>query len=229
MTTSSDTRAERRRAAVVARAAASGASTGSRSGGEQASRRKFLSVVAAVVIVGTMLVGWSWAERQYEHPTTLDSWQNAYAVFDCQDGSWIAPFDSRSNPDGIRSRGDGVIYIEPATDAVAGDNATLEVFLDAMGARLTDDTFTLPDGTVLDEQGTFCDSEEAVLQVRRWEAGAAEPTEVRFSDLADTRFLADGQSIVIAFAPMNASIPAPPSASDLISMSSAAAAAAVDE
>lgn len=213
--TSPTDRAARRRAAVVARAAASGTSPGMRSGGEQASRRNFLAVVAMVVIAGTLLVGYSWAERQYEHPTTLDSWQNAYAVFDCRDDSWLAPFDSRSNPDGIRSRGDGIIYIEPASEAVAGDNATLEVFLDAMGARLTDDNFSMLDGATFEERGAVCDGEEAVLQVRRWEPGAEEPIEVRFTDLAATKFLADGQSLAIAFAPMNAAIPAPPTTATL--------------
>lgn len=61
----------------------------------------------------------------------------------------------------------------------------------------------------LDEQGAFCANEEAVLQVRRWDATTEEPVEIRFTDLASTRFLADGQSLVIAFAPMNASIPNP--------------------
>lgn len=206
--------AARRRTAVVARAAASGTKRGSRSSGEKASRRRFLALVTIVVLAGTLLVGYSWAERQYEHPTTLDSWQNAYAVFDCRDGSWLAPFDSRANPDGIRSRGDGIIYIEPSSDAVAGDNATLEVFLDAMGARLSDESLTMPDGTQLHE-GELCDGEEAVLQVRRWEPGAEEPSEVRFSDLTDTKFLADQQSLAIAFAPMNASIPAPPTTATL--------------
>jgi len=192
MTKNSGTRAERRRAEVVARAAAAGARSSSTSGIELASRRKFLSLVALVVMAGSLMVGFAWEQRQYEHPTTLDSWQNAYGVFDCQDDSWLAPFDSRSNPDGIRSRGDGVIYIEPSSDAVAGDNATLAVFLDAVGAELNDDALTLPDGSTLTEQGASCDGEDAILQVHRWQQGAEDPSEIRVADLADTVFLADG-------------------------------------
>jgi len=185
------------------------------SSGEQTSKRKFRSLVAFVVVSGTLLVGFVWDQRQYEHPTTLDSWQNAYAVYDCQAETWLEPFDSAANPDGIRSRGDGIIYIEPASDAVAGDNATLEVFLDSVGAQLTDDQLTLPDGTTLSEQNSTCDDQDAVLQVRRWPEGAEQPIETRITDLANTNFLANGESLAIVLAPATASIPIPPSSADL--------------
>lgn len=208
-------RAERRRAEVVARAAAVGGDAGAGTSAEVTSRRKFLSVVASVILIGTLAVGYVWADRQYEHPTVLDSWQNAYAIFDCQTETWLAPFDSRANPDGIRSRGDGIIYIEPATEAAAGDNATLDLFLDAMGAQLSDDRLELPDGIALEEQGTFCDGEEAVLQVRRWAPGAQTPSEIRFTELAEVNFLADLESLAIVFAPVNAELPIPPTSADL--------------
>lgn len=206
---------ERRRARVVAHAAAAGASGGSRTQFEAESRRRFLGVVASVMLFGTLAVGFVWTERQYDHPTVLDSWQNAYGVFDCQSENWLPPMDSLDNPEGIRSRGDGVIYIEPATEAVAGDNATLERFLSVMGAELTDDSLTLPDGSTLTETGVFCKGEEAVLQVQRWKQGESTPVEVRVSDLAGTVFRDDLQSLAIVLAPVNAAVPAPPSAADL--------------
>jgi hypothetical protein len=207
-------RAARRRDAV-ARAAAAGTAPGGVSDVEAESRRKFLTLVAGIVVAGILMVAYTWSERQYDHPTTLDSWQNAYAVFDCQTETWQPPFGSRNNPDGIRSRGDGIIYIEPGTDAVAGNNATLGVFLEAVGAELTDDTLTMPDGTVFEERGTFCGTEPAILQVLQWPANATEPDARRLEDLASTTFRADRESLVIMFAPPNAKVPLPPAAADL--------------
>ena len=140
----------RRRAAgdeLVRRAAATG-SRGGPTDAERQSQRRFLTLVAAVVIAGSAVVGFSWATRQYHHPTVLDSWQNAYAVFDCRSEAWLPPLEPVPTSTGIRSRGDGLIYIEPAEDAYAGDNATLGLFLNEAGARLTDDELTLPDGTL---------------------------------------------------------------------------------
>ena len=208
------TRAEHRRDGVVARAAEAGARSDGRSTAEVVSQRRFFALVGLVVVAGILMVAFVRNDRQYEHPTVLDSWQNAYGVFDCQSETWLAPFASSSNPDGIRSRGDSIIYIEPASDAVAGDNATLEVFLEAMDVELTDDTLRLPDGTELNEAGTFCDGEEAVLQVRRWNADG-ELADIRFTDLAETNFLNDLDTFLIAFAPMNSGIPIPPASADL--------------
>lgn len=172
-------------------------------------------LVTAIVLAGTLLVGFTWADRQYNHPTVLDSWQNAYGVFDCTTESWTEPFTARDSARGIRSRSDGIIYIEPADESVAGDNATLGVFLDAVGANLTDDEFVLPDGSTLAEQGTFCRGEEAFLQVQRWDGSGDEPVEIRYDDLHATRFKADRQSFVIALAPAGATIPPPPSADNV--------------
>ena len=172
--------------------------------------RQFRLLIAALVLVGTMVVGYAWAERQYDYPTLFDSWQNAYAVFDCESEAWLEPFDSTNNPNGIRTRNDGVIYIEPTDESVTGDNAHLHVFLDNVGASLSDEVLTLPDGSTLAEEGTYCRGEEAVLQVLRWESPAAEaPSETRLADLGDTKFLADRQALVIALAPAGSKVPPP--------------------
>ncbi len=161
-----------------------------------------------------MTVGFAWAQRQYDHPTTLDSWQNAYGVYDCTTDSWLSAFDSSTNASGIRSRADGLIYIEPTDESVAGDNARLNVFLGAMGVEMNDATLTLPDGSTLSEAGAVCDGEEAVLQLVRWDGVTSEaPSEVRLDDLANTTFLDDGQVLAIALAPAGSAIDMPPSSS----------------
>lgn len=174
-----------------------------------------MALVAAVVIAGTGLVGYTWATRQFNHPTVQDSWQNAYGVFDCTVEDWVEPFDSTNNPNGIRSRNDGIIYIEPASKSVSGDQAQLGVFIENVGASLSDDALTFPDGSQLAEEGASCGGEEAVLQVLRWAPDGIVPTEARTSGLSGTRFLADGESLVVALAPLGATVPLPPSAADL--------------
>lgn len=178
--------------------------------------RQFRALVTVLVIAGSLMVGYAWAQRQYEYPTLFDSWQNAYAVFDCESEAWLEPFDSTNNPNGIRTRNDGIIYIEPTDESITGDNAHLHVFLDNVGASLSDDVLQLPDGSTLAEEGTFCSGEEAVLQVLRWDSPTAEsPSEVRLEELADIKFLADRQALVIALAPVGSIIPLPSSVNNL--------------
>lgn len=203
----------RRTTNVVDKAARAASS----SSGPDRGTRHFLVLVVAIILAGTTMVGFARAERQYSHPTLFDSWENAYAVFDCQTESWLDPFETVQNPDGIRTRGDGIIYIEPTADSAAGDKAQLGLFMNNVGATLDDTTFTSPDGTILNEQGATCSGEEAVLQVMRWDAPLVDtaPSEIRTADLAATRFLDDQQAFVIALAPLGSTIPAPPSISDL--------------
>lgn len=180
--------------------------------------RHFLLLVAAIIIAGSLLVGFAWAERQYEYPTLFDSWENAYGVFDCQTESWLDPFETVDNPNGIRTRNDGVIYIEPSVESATGDNAQLGLFLENVGAFLDDDTFVLPDGTTLSEGSASCSNgEDPVLQVLRWDNPGADttPTEIRTENLATTRFLGHREAIAIAFAPLGSIIAPPPSIAEL--------------
>jgi len=173
--------------------------------------KHFIALVLAVILAGSTMVGFAWAERQYDYPTIFDSWENAYGVFDCQSQDWLAPFDSLNNPNGIRSRNDGVIYIEPNDDSVTGSGAQLGVFLSNVGVELTDDTLTLPDGTVLSEQGLSCGGEDVELSISRWDPAVSleTPVEIRTEDLAATRFLADQQAFVLALAPAGTTISTP--------------------
>ena len=174
---------------------------------------RFMAVVALVMVAGSLMVGFAWASRQYHHPTLFDSWQSAYGVYSCESTSWVPPIESANNPNGIRTRGDGVIYIEPTIESATGDGARLDVFLDNVGADLSDDSLVLPDGTTLTADGVFCSGEEAVLQVQRWSAATdVEPTEVRYDNFDDMPFLNDGEVFVVAVAPRGATIAMPPSA-----------------
>ncbi len=142
-----------------------------------------------------------------------DHWHSAYGVAICGD-RFEPPFTSEDDPAGIHSHSDGVIHVHPFFPEAAGANATLGVFLGAMGASLTDDRLTLDDGRTFTEGDDTCDGEPAVLQVARWPdatlAGSTDP-EVFTEGLSGLRFENDLEAYTIAFAPEGADLPPPSS------------------
>lgn len=184
----------------------------SKTAGRQSSLR-FLALVAIIAVAGSTMVGFAWASRQYNHPTLFDSWQSAYGVYSCKVTDWLPPIESDNNPNGIRTRSDGVIYIEPTVESATGDGARLDVFLASVGAELNNESLVLPGGTTLSEAGAFCSGEEAVLQVQRWSSAVdSGPAEIRYDNFDSMPFLNDGEVFVVALAPVGATIPLPPSA-----------------
>lgn len=193
----------------VARAARVGASSG------PTERRHFgfPALVVVVIVLGLAMVVFARATRDAQaSPTLQDHWHNAYGVWDCQSGSFLPSFQSERDPDGIHSHQDGLIHIHPFTASVTGKQAQLHVFLTNMGATLTDTELTLPGSEAL-VSGVECNGETAVLQVVRWNDafGDGGSDDIRFEELADTRFLDDSQALVIALAPVGAEIPRPDS------------------
>ena len=192
----------------VARAARVGASSG------PSDRRQlgFPAIVLVLVLLGVGLVVLARSTRDAQaSPTLQDHWHNAYGVYNCTTDSFLPPFVSEADPDGIHSHQDSVIHIHPFTASVTGKEAKLSVFLAAMGATLTDSELDLPGSEVLAE-GVRCDGQDAVLQVARFAdplAGGS-AVEIRTEDLDDIRFLGDRQGLVIALAPLGAEIPPPP-------------------
>ncbi|MGI9601461.1 MAG: hypothetical protein ACR2QE_06240 [Acidimicrobiales bacterium] len=198
----------------VARAARAGQSSG------PSERRElgFPIAIAAIVILGVLLVGWARTQRESEAPTLRDHWHSAYGVFVCTDGEFLEPFTSENDPDGIHSHQDGLIHIHPFGSSVTGDEAQMDVFLEAMLVSLDDDQMILADGTVLSEADTVCDGEAAVWQVARWSSAldvSGDPDEIITEDLAAIRFDADGEAFTIALVPLGADIPPPPTASEV--------------
>ena len=142
-----------------------------------------------------------------------DHWHSAYGVMICDQG-FEPPFTSQDDPVGIHSHSDGVIHIHPFFAAAGGANARLEVFLDVMGASITDETLTLPDGRSFTEGEDTCDGEPAQVQVARWSdattAGSTAP-EIFTDDLTSLRFENDIEAYTIAFVPAGTDLPPPPS------------------
>lgn len=198
----------------VARAARVGATSG------PSDRRQvgFPAVVMLIIVLGLALVVFARTSRDAQaSPTLQDHWHNAYGVYDCTSGSFLSSFQSERDPDGIHSHQDGLIHIHPFTASVTGREAQLGVFLTNMGAQMDDDTLDLPGDDILTEEGATCDGEPAILQVVRFDdvLNSTVASEVLTEDLAGTRFLGDGQGIVIALAPLGAETPPPPSLDQL--------------
>ena len=191
----------------IARAERAGATSG------PSERRAlgFPSAVALVIILGLFLVIFARATRDAEVTLTLqDHWHAAYGVYDCVSDSFLPVFQSEYDPEGIHSHQDGIIHIHPFTSSVTGKQARLSVFLNAMGAEVTEKAIVLPGDQSL-EAGVDCGGEEAVIQVVRWANAfeGGEPEEIYTEDLGDVRFLADIEAFTIARAPLGFNIPMP--------------------
>ena len=122
------------------------------------------SVVALVIVLGLALVVFARATRDAEaSPTLQDHWHAAYGVWDCVTESFLTPFQSEYDPVGIHSHQDGLIHIHPFTSSVTGKEARMGVFLNAMGASLSNSVLELPGGATL-ESGVTCNGEEPLCR-----------------------------------------------------------------
>lgn len=191
----------------IARAERAGATTG------PSERREigFPALVIAIIIVGLGLVVWARTTRDAQpSPTLQDHWHSAYSIYDCASDSFLEPFQSEFDPEGIHSHGDSLIHIHPFSDGVTGKKAVMRIFLEAMGATISPERLGLPGDQGLDA-GVECNGEPAVIQVARWSDAfsGGPPTEIITDDMADIRFLNDGEGYTIARAPLGAEIPGP--------------------
>lgn len=201
----------------VARAARAGQSSG------PTERRElgFPIAIALVVVLGVLLVAWARTQRETEAPTLTDHWHSAYGIYIC-DVEFLSPFTTENDPQGIHSHADSLIHIHPFGSAVTGSGATIDVFMEAMQASFDDNQLIMPDGTVYSEADTTCEGGAPVWQVARWtnalDADDTDP-EVITEDLADVRFLGDGEAFTLALVPEGFDIPPPPSAANIADVS----------
>ncbi|MDP9440693.1 MAG: hypothetical protein M3P34_00615, partial [Actinomycetota bacterium] len=112
------------------------------------------------------------------------------------------------DPKGIHTHADGVIHIHPSVRSAAGPNATIGVYADAVQMRLTDEEIRLPGGKSFKEGSTKCEGKPGIVQVQ------VDGDEVVTENVRDIKFT-DRQLLTIAFAPRDAKLPQPPSASQL--------------
>ena len=187
----------------------------------------FPMALAAVVVLGVALVFFARSSRAPAAAPRVgsDHWHSAYAIYDCD--RFLPAFTSQSDPDGIHSHQDGVIHIHPWNSSASGEDAQLDVFFDAMGARVTDDEISGPGIGVL-EAGSDCNGEPTVIRAVRFArlapedidpeddealaslAGLYTPAEEYTDDFDDIRLLEDLEAFTFARVPAGAEIPPPP-------------------
>lgn len=188
----------------------------------------FPGSIAVVVLLGLALVVYARSTidpAEAVAPGIADHWHEAYGIYAC--GEFLPDLQNSADPNGIHTHSDGVIHVHPGAAqevAVTGKNATVEVFLNAAGATLSDDRLDLPEGEGYDpasyiEGETTCDGVEGepILQVAYWfsAANTDEDPDIITDDLADIQFGSDGAAYTIAYMPEDADIPPPPTAADL--------------
>jgi hypothetical protein len=151
-----------------------------------------------------------------ESTTTTEPTSTTVAAAGDVPSKFLAPFtDASEDVLGIHTHGDGVIHIHPFADSAAGKKATLGVFLDQVGVSMTNDTLTLPDGTIYKEGETKCQGgKDGELQVAKWNnvndaAQGSKPNEI-FTSGFDQIHLGENESFTIAFMPAGSTIPAKP-------------------
>ena len=163
-------------------------------------------------------------------------WHAALGVYDCDhwmgdppgSGIWQWPNASLAgNPSraddpsvyaGLHSHDDGVIHMEPIVASEAGRNATLGLYFDYGGWRVSSTGFTFLGATRTN--GDACGDGTGTLQwaTARWDGTAGKQTFTVHSGNPGAYKLEQGDIVVIAFVPASrsiATIGAPPSLRNL--------------
>jgi hypothetical protein len=205
----------------VARAARAG---GRGSRGSQRRSLLFPATITVICILGISLIIYARGQDEAEalEPGLTDHWHAAYGVQICD--QLLPPLSSgTSDPNGTHTHDDGVMHIHPGAAqevARAGEDATVQVFLEATGSSISDDSLTIrtSDGTVTtyregDEEP--CDGQ---VQIGYW-ANASEATstdpQIFTEDLQDVHFQNDREAFTIAFVPEGDDLLPPDTVGDL--------------
>jgi cell division septation protein DedD len=97
-------------------------------------------------------------------------WFEGFAVDAC--GKLLPPIKTSPNPNGLYTKGDGVIYISPKTKASAGKNATLGRFASSIGMTLNAGALEVPGGHLY-TNGDSCEGKPGHVYVMTWSSPAA--------------------------------------------------------
>jgi len=173
--------------------------------------------MGVIVVLGVSLVTYSRHERLHPAsaatdttpPTLTADWTEGVAFDLC--GTIAPPLAASpsSASIGIKTSGNGVINLQPLTDADTGHHATLGRFAAHYpGLTLTASSIRLPGGKLY-TNGQSCGSQPGYLQVKTWSNPTSQSGKLYSGDPRQL-LLENGQLITVAFVPKGTSIPKPP-------------------
>jgi hypothetical protein len=172
--------------------------------------------MSVIVVVGVVLVVYSRQERLHPAsasadktpPTLTANWTEGISFDLC--GTIQPPLAASpaSTNIGIKTAGNGVINLQPLTNADTGHHATLGRFASHYaGLTLTGSSVKVPGGKLY-RNGDTCGTKAGILQVKTW-ANPTSQNGTLYSGSAPDLLLTDGQLITVAFVPKGTTIPKP--------------------
>jgi hypothetical protein len=99
-------------------------------------------------------------------------WFEGYAVDEC--GKLLPPVKASTNTDGIYTKGNGIIWVNPKNKASAGKNATLAKFASSVGMTLNAGELQVP-GSRLYTNDDTCEGKQGHVYVMTWSNPSAPP------------------------------------------------------
>jgi hypothetical protein len=173
----------------------------------------FPTLITVTVIAGTFLIAFSRSERQPDttHPRVgSDHWHAAIGFDICGTFAPNIP-DNGQDPLGIHTHGDGIVHIHPFSAQSAGKNATLKVFFDTVGAKVTATQIKIPSDPVTHKNGQKCGDKTATVITKVWDTRAPSDTGHIVPGDPGNIHPKNNMLITIAFVPDGSDIPKPPS------------------
>jgi hypothetical protein len=178
------------------------------------------SVLSITVVVGLALIFVSRNQNQTAFdnipPQRGDHWHTAYGFYLCD--KFLPNILDQNDPLGIHTHGDGIIHVHPTAVAASGRNATLGVFMDAIGGKVSSSEIEVP-GQKTMKNGMKCGGKEGRVEVRAWSQERASPTGRPVTGNPEDFRLRDRESVTIAFVPEGTAVPRPPSTPTLNQLS----------
>jgi hypothetical protein len=197
----------------VARAARAGGSSTRKNRPKLA----FPLAIFVVLVVGALLVVYSRGQHSDSAAAetapsykTGDHWHAAYGLYVCGKGFLPNLTDVQDDTLGIHTHGEGIIHIHPFVGSSSGTNARMKVFAQQVGLKLSDDGWTMPDGTSY-KNGYDCDGKPGKFAIYRWTVDdPSAPIEVFDQNVNNIHFEKDRQAYTFAIIPDGAEPPPKP-------------------
>jgi len=144
-------------------------------------------------------------------PLVGDHWHNVFGVNIC--GTWMPDLMSTIDEFGIHSHQDGLIHIHPFDANAAEENATLDVFFDAMQIEVSNNGITWDDGRFFSATEACGEDQPSQMRLYRFTAPLIATSDhgVTFSDFGAERFMTDRQGFALVIGPEDMPIEMPPS------------------